>query len=100
MSELFKSSVTSVEDASIWVGTGYLDLLTPNPARIHLTDIARALSRMARFNGHGASFYSVAEHCVNCVQIYAELRGQAIEDLLSPHRRTAQSVLLHDAAEA
>jgi uncharacterized protein len=40
----------------------YLDLANPDPADILLEDIAVALSRVPRFNGHTTPFYSVAQH--------------------------------------
>lgn len=69
-----------------------VDLLDPQPDQIRLEDIAVALSRAARFNGHtlGAVPYNVAHHSYLC------------ETLLpadtAPMARLA--VLLHDAHEA
>ncbi|HET8688249.1 MAG TPA: hypothetical protein VFM18_16575 [Methanosarcina sp.] len=37
--------------------------LEPDPEQIDIKDIALALSRIPRFNGHTNRFYSVAEHC-------------------------------------
>lgn len=95
----FKATPTTVADASIWTGTTYMDLLHPNPAEIHLPEIARALSRIARFNGHTNRFYSVAEHCVNCVAVFGlHAAGDIYTD---PYLRDiAQDILMHDAAEA
>lgn len=42
----------------------FLDFSDPNPADINLEDIAVALSRAPRFNGHTGPFYSVAQHSV------------------------------------
>jgi hypothetical protein len=59
-----------------------------NPA-IHLTDIAHALARIVRFNGHTRHRYSVASHCL----MVADLVGAK-----DPSLRV--SGLMHDALEA
>ena len=60
--------------------------LEPDPDSIDIHDIAVALSRIPRFNGHTNRFYSVAEHCWH---------GQRyIEDAYK------LPFLLHDATEA
>ncbi|MEM8849275.1 MAG: hypothetical protein AAGE03_04485 [Pseudomonadota bacterium] len=90
---------TTVDDPSIWVGQNYMNLADPNPAEIHLTDIARALSRVCRFNGHTDRFLSVAEHSVNCVEAFA--RWASGDIFTEPHLRDiARDVLMHDASEA
>lgn len=90
---------TTVSEPSIWVGRNYMNLVNPNPAEIHIADIARGLSRVARFNGHTSKFYSVAEHSVNCVEAFG--RWAAGDIFADPHLRDiARDVLLHDAAEA
>ncbi|MQQ09092.1 HD domain-containing protein [Epibacterium sp. SM1979] len=95
----FKSTQSTVHDAAIWTGTCYMDLLDPNPAEIHLTDIARALSRLARFNGFGRAFYSVAEHSVWCVRVFeVHAAGDIYSDPVL--RDIARDILLHDAPEA
>jgi len=58
----------------------------PDPATLHLTDIAHALSHICRFTGHTRAFYSVAEHSVRVAR------------LVPPEDRLA--ALLHDATEA
>ena len=58
---------------------------------ICIRDIAHALSLMCRANGHFPHFYSVAQHCVNCVK-EAKARGYA--------KRVQLGCLLHDASEA
>lgn len=51
-------------DAVIQTHSGQaLCTLNPDPATIRFDDIAVALSRKTRFNGH-VPFYSVAQHCV------------------------------------
>ncbi len=60
--------------------------LEPDPRRIHIEDIAHALSNLCRYTGHVSDFYSVAEHCVR-------LCDYGPEDL-------KDWLLLHDASEA
>lgn len=69
----------------------YFDLANPRPDQFDFADIAGALSKICRFGSQCESFYSVAEHLVNC-------RRVAASDKLS---RDAQlAVLMHDATEA
>lgn len=42
-----------------------LDLSDPDQAMLDVRDMARVLSRIPRFNGHGVNRISVAEHSVN-----------------------------------
>lgn len=65
--------------------------LDPKIEEVKLEDIAHALSQMCRANGHFKTFYSVAQHCINCA-LEAKARG------LSPKLQLA--CLLHDASEA
>lgn len=60
--------------------------LDPRPDEIVIEDIAHALSRQCRYNGHCLRFYSVAEHCVHLARH------------VSPEH--ALWALLHDASEA
>lgn len=60
--------------------------LEPDPESIDINDIALALSRIPRFNGHTHRFYSVAEHC-----------WQGQRWLPEEHKL---AFLLHDASEA
>jgi hypothetical protein len=58
----------------------------PQPESITIQDIARALSRESRFNGHTGEFYSVAQHSVHASKLVPlEVQLEA---------------LLHDASEA
>ncbi|MEM7724335.1 MAG: HD family hydrolase [Pseudomonadota bacterium] len=89
----FNTRPTTVDDASIWVGSCYMNLLDPNPSEIFLDDIALSLSRICRFNGHGNRFYSVAEHSVNCVVMARDWHGVSPISAL-------RAILMHDALEA
>ena len=67
------------------------DPLHPNRELIDIEDIAHALSMLCRANGHFRSFYSVAQHSINCMQ-EAKARGYC--------ERLQLACLLHDASEA
>lgn len=58
---------------------------------IDIVDIAHALSMLCRANGHFSSFYSVAQHSLNCL-LEAKARGYS--------KRVQFGCLLHDASEA
>ncbi len=94
-------------DGVIWTGRTYLDLNQPDPSKIHLGDIAVALSRLHRFGGRTIRPYTVAEHSVWVMQkVRADLKRQWQKDdgakpLKTPDPFPAMRVaLLHDAAEA
>lgn len=65
--------------------------LDPTIQAIDIEDIAHALSQICRANGHTQSFYSVAQHCINCA-MEAKARGLSKTEQLA--------ALLHDASEA
>ena len=71
-----------------------LDLLNPSPLDIEIEDIARGISRVARWNGQTCGEYplSVAQHSV----IVAELLKSYNENIEIKWQLAA---LLHDAAE-
>jgi hypothetical protein len=66
------------------------DPLHPNAERIDIEDIAHALSMLCRANGHFKSFYSVAQHSINCMQ---EAKARGYSD------RIQLACLLHDARD-
>ena len=67
------------------------DPITPDADLINTTDIAHALSMLCRANGHFMSFYSVAQHSINCMR---EAKARGYSD------RVRLACLLHDASEA
>ena len=67
------------------------DPVHPDPELIDITDIAHALSMLCRANGHFPTFYSVGQHCINCMQEAAARRLSC---------RVQLACLLHDASEA
>ena len=71
-------------------GTHFVPL-EPEPEKIHITDIAHALSLICRGNGHVKHFFSVGQHCIHCA-LEAEARGYS--------KRLCLAGLLHDASEA
>ena len=82
------------ETQSMYISTYTKVRMNPtNPKKedIRIEDIAHALSLMTRANGHFKTFYSVAQHSVNCAD-EAEKRGYS--------GRVRLACLLHDASEA
>jgi 5'-deoxynucleotidase YfbR-like HD superfamily hydrolase len=72
--------------------TGVLiDPLKPEADLIRIEDIAHALSMLCRANGHFKTFYSVAQHSINCMK-EAAARGYS--------KRLQLACLLHDGSEA
>lgn len=65
------------------------DLLLPSARTVLLADIAQALSRLARFNGHTERFWSVAAHSLLVSRI-----------VCPDDPETRLYALLHDAPEA
>lgn len=63
----------------------------PNETQMCIEDIAHALSMLCRANGHFQTFYSVAQHSLNCAN-EAKARGYS--------KRVQLACLLHDASEA
>lgn len=58
---------------------------------IDVRDIAHSLSLLCRAGGHFPHFYSVAQHCLNCL---AEAKARSYS------KRVQLGCLLHDASEA
>ena len=67
------------------------DPLMMTPEDVVLEDIAHALSLLCRGGGQLKYFYSVGQHCINCMK-EAEARGWS--------KRMQLACLLHDASEA
>ena len=67
------------------------DPTAPEISKLNIRDIAHALSLLCRANGHFPIFYSVAQHCLNCMN-EAKARGYS--------QRVQLACLLHDATEA
>jgi len=67
-----------------------VNILNPLPDSIDINDIAWALSKQCRLNGHTPRFYSVAEHSINLAEYF----------LVNGNRELVKYALLHDAAEA
>jgi predicted RNase H-like nuclease len=65
--------------------------LEPDIQKIHIEDIAHALSLMCRAGGHIKRFLSVAQHSINCAE-EAKARGFS--------ERVQLGCLLHNAGEA
>ena len=84
----------------------FVDLLNPDPADICIEDIAWALSRLARFNGHTIQSlpYSVGQHSIVVAQHIASMVDTYLLSIgkLTPQERSRLILLglLHDAAEA
>lgn len=64
----------------------YVNIFDPKPEMFDIEDIAHALSNIPRFGGHLPIWYSVADHCIGCVQ--TGLGYKPIE------------LLMHDCSEA
>lgn len=65
--------------------------LAPQTDEVKIEDIAHALSQMCRANGHFKTFYSVAQHSINCAK---EAKARELSDKIQ------LACLLHDASEA
>lgn len=89
-----------VEKAEIRTWSGDLiDLCNPDPKKIKITDIAKALSHINRFTGHFGQ-YSVAQHSL--LVLYLTECAVKKEKTLSKEAAALAGMvaLLHDASEA
>ena len=69
----------------------HFDPVEPEAELIKIEDIAHALSRICRGNGHVKEFHSVAQHSLECLR-EARARGES--------EKVQLGCLLHDASEA
>jgi hypothetical protein len=72
------------------LGGVWMDPFDARPEQIFITDIAHALSMLVRANGHIRSFYTVAQHSLNCER---EAAARGLD------ARMRLFALLHDAPE-
>lgn len=92
MNAPYQGAMYGRPSTSIRLNSGLvIDLVDPSPESILLEDIAHGLSRICRYGGHTAGYYSVAEHSVLACRL-------AYEDGMPAS--TQLNCLLHDAAEA
>jgi len=80
-------------DFGSWIQTvsgKKFDALAPEPKMVDILDIAHALSKLCRYNGHVREFYSVAQH--------SSLGSLALRELNYVESVQLQ-FLLHDASE-
>ena len=82
--------INIMEHITTYTGEDFTPL-APDANKIHIEDIAHALSLMCRTNGHFVCFYSVAHHSINCAN-EAKSRGLSAKVQIA--------CLLHDASEA
>ncbi len=77
----------------------YVNIKDPNPDTLLISDIAHALAMIPRFGGHLPIFYSVAEHCIRCVEQAAKIKAEKRE-----YRHIGDyeffTLLMHDSSEA
>jgi hypothetical protein len=77
--------------SSIKTFTGRVDPLNPIVDAINIEDIAHALARQCRYNGHCVGFLSVARHSIWVAEY---LKSEGYDETMQ------LTGLLHDAAEA
>ena len=80
-----------MQDYIITVNHVKMTPCNPREEDIQIEDIAHALSLLCRANGHFPVFFSVAQHCLLCLE-EARARGY--------HKQLQLACLLHDASEA
>lgn len=79
-----------MESITTFMGEDFMPF-APEAKKIHVEDIAHALSLMCRANGHLVHFFSIAQHSINCAN-EAKANGFSLKVQLA--------CLLHDASEA
>jgi len=79
-----------MEHIVTYMGEDFMPL-TPDENKIHMGDIAHALSLLCRANGHISHFFSIAQHSINCAN-EGKARGYS--------KRLQLACLIHDASEA
>jgi len=72
------------------------DLRLPSADDVAITDVVHALSNLCRFGGHTRSFFSVAQHSVECAELSLEITDKDDPERLDK----AYACLMHDAHEA
>lgn len=90
-SEVEKGGKMQMSDYITTYGGIHFIPAKPEADKIHITDIAHALSLICRGNGHVKHFFSVGQHCIHCA-VEAAARGY--------NERVCLACLLHDASEA
>ena len=71
----------------------YIDVTAPQPERVHLGDIAHALSNLCRYTGHSRTFYSVAEHAVLVADRLRALGHSPVVAMAGLHHDDAEAYL-------
>jgi uncharacterized protein len=71
----------------------YVDVTAPQADRIHLDDIAHALSNLCRYTGHSRTFYSVAEHAVLVADRLRALDYSPVVAMAGLHHDDAEAYL-------
>lgn len=74
------------------------DLARPNPKDVDITDIACALSKTARFNGHTKGLLSVAQHLINTKRLLGEW-GEPVLVQLGGFTHDFSEAYVHDVAK-
>lgn len=85
-------------ESAVWTGSGFLDVLDPDPDKITLYEVAVGLARQCRFGPAPAVVYTVAEHSVACYRIMRAI-GEAEEWSAGKRRDLECAALMHDAPE-
>lgn len=76
-----ESSENFYKDEGVWVETPF-GIFRPAAPKYDIRDIAYALARNCRFNGHVSHFYSVGAHSLNVAHLMQLWGGDPLEGLL------------------